>query len=286
MGREGITEVEFRLLRDYIELQCGIALTEDKAYLVETRLAGLLAETGSPDFGSFYRLAQSGTLPGLKEKIVDAMTTNETLWFRDGHPFRILREKLLPELGEQLRANRRFRIRIWSAASSTGQEPYSIAMEVLEYCRRTPGLNPDQFEILATDISPSALFLAKAARYDNAAIGRGLPEDMKARYFTQSGPVWSVNDEVKRLVTLKKFNLQEPLGPLGKFDIVFCRYVTIYFADAFKRRIYEGIAQLLAPEGYLIISAVENLSTFANEFQNLSHGGGTYYQCRLNGVTP
>lgn len=286
MGAEAITDIEFRLLRDYIEQQCGIALSEDKAYLVETRLAGLLAETGCADFGSFYRLASGGAKPELKDKIVDAMTTNETLWFRDGHPFRILKEKLLPELGEHLRQGRRFRIRIWSAASSTGQEPYSIAMEILEYCRRNPGLNPDQFEILATDISPSALFLARAARYDNAAIGRGMPEDLKAKYFTQAGPVWSLNDEVKRMVTLKKFNLQDPLGPLGRFDIVFCRYVTIYFAEPFKKRIYEGIAQLIAPDGYLIISAVENLGGYSGSFQNLSHSGGTFYQCKANGVAP
>lgn len=286
MGSESISEVEFRLLRDYIELQCGIALSEDKAYLVETRLAGLLAESGCADYGGFYRLASGGSRPDLKDKIVDAMTTNETLWFRDGHPFRILREKLLPELGEHLKSNRRFRIRIWSAASSTGQEPYSIAMEILEYCRRNPGIKPEQFEILATDISPSALFLARAARYDNAAIGRGLPDELKQRYFVQAGPVWSLSDEVKRMITLKKFNLQDPLGPLGRFDIVFCRYVTIYFADAFKRRIYEGIAQMLAPEGYLIISAVENLGGMTQSFQNLSHGGGTYYQCKATGVAP
>jgi chemotaxis protein methyltransferase CheR len=286
MAAETISDVEFKLLRDYIELQCGIALSEDKTYLVETRLAGLLAENGCADFGSFYRLASGGTKPDLKDKIVDAMTTNETLWFRDGHPFRILREKLLPELADHLKQGRRFRIRIWSAASSTGQEPYSIAMEILEFCRRNPGLSPDQFEILATDISPSALFLARAARYDNAAIGRGMPEELKAKYFTQAGQVWSLNEEVKKMVTLRKFNLQDPLGPLGRFDIVFCRYVTIYFAEPFKKRIYEGIAQLLAPEGYLIISAVENLGGYSNAFQNLSHSGGTYYQCRTNGVAP
>lgn len=283
---DSISDAEFRLLRDYIEQQCGIALTSDKAYLIETRLAGLLAETGCADFGSFYRLASSGSQPGLKEKIVDAMTTNETLWFRDGHPFRILREKLLPELGEHLKTNRRFRIRIWSAASSTGQEPYSIAMEILEYCRRNPALNPDLFEILATDISPSALFLAKTARYDNTAIGRGLPEELKARYFTQAGQVWSLNEQVKKMVTLRKFNLQDPIAPLGRFDIVFCRYVTIYFADAFKRRIYDGLAQVLAPEGYLIISAVENLGHMTEVFWNHSHAGGTYYQCKGSGGTP
>jgi chemotaxis protein methyltransferase CheR len=286
MGAEPITDLEFRLMRDYIEKQCGIALTEDKSYLVETRLVGLLAETGCKDFGSFYRLASSGTTPNLKERIVDAMTTNETLWFRDVHPYSILRDKLLPELAEQLRAARRFRIRIWSAASSTGQEPYSIAMEVLEFCRLNPGFSPDQFEIIATDISPSALFLARAARYDSTAISRGLGSERKARYFTQAGPVWSLNEEVKRMVTLRKFNLQEPLTSLGRFDIVFCRYVTIYFSDALKKQIYSGIAELLAPDGHLIISAVENLSHRGDVFRSLSHDGGTYYQCAANGERP
>lgn len=286
MGPEGISDVVSRLLRDYIEQQCGIALAEDKTYLLETRLAGLLAETGCADFGAFHRLVSGGTRPELKEKIVDAMTTNETLWFRDTHPFVILRERLLPELGELIKAARRFRIRIWSAACSTGQEPYSIAMEVLDYCRRNPGVTPEHFEILATDISPSALFLARNARYDSAALARGLPEEMKTRYFTPHGQVWSLNDEVKRMVTLRKFNLQEPIAPLGHFDIVFCRYVTIYFAEAFKRRVYEGLASILGPDGYLIISAVENLGGMTDTFQSVLHGGGTYYQCTAKRGAP
>lgn len=280
MAIEPISVGDFRLLRDFIERECGIVLGDEKTYLIETRLAGLLAETGCSDYGAFYRLAMSQTMADLRDRVIDAMTTNETLWFRDTHPFAILREKLLPTLAAELLAGRRFRIRIWSAASSTGQEPYSIAMEVLEFCRRNPGLRPEQFEILATDISPSALFLARAGRYDAAAIGRGLPQEMKDRYFTQQGPVWCVNDEVKRLVTLRKFNLQDALSPLGRLDIVFCRYVTIYFSEAFKRRIYGEIAHLLGPEGYLIISAVENLLGLSDRFTPLSHAGGTYYQCK------
>jgi chemotaxis protein methyltransferase CheR len=280
MAIEPISAGDFKLLRDFIERECGIVLGEEKAYLIETRLAGLLAETGCSDYGAFYRLAMSQTMADLRDRVIDAMTTNETLWFRDSHPFAILREKLLPTLAAELLASRRFRIRIWSAASSTGQEPYSIAMEVLEFCRRNPGVRPEQFEILATDISPSALFLARAGRYDAAAIGRGLPQEMKDRYFTQQGPVWCVNDEVKRLVSLRKFNLQDALSPLGRLDIVFCRYVTIYFSEAFKQRIYGEIAHLLAPEGYLIISAVENLLGLSDRFTPLSHAGGTYYQCK------
>lgn len=143
MATETIQPVEFRLMRDYIEKNCGILLGEEKAYLVETRLAGLLAETGCADYGAFYRLASQEVGTALRDKIVDAMTTNETLWFRDGHPFRILKEVLLPEFAPQLVSGQRFRIRIWSAASSTGQEPYSIALTIQEYCREHPGVRPD-----------------------------------------------------------------------------------------------------------------------------------------------
>lgn len=280
MPIEPIAAHEFRLLRDFIERECGIVLGEEKAYLIETRLAGLLAETGCSDYGAFYRLAMSHTMADLRDRIVDAMTTNETLWFRDGHPYAILRDKLLPMYGEELRENRRFRIRIWSAACSTGQEPYSIAMEVLEYCRTHPGVRAEQFEILASDISPSALFLAKAGRYDAAAIGRGLPKELLERYFTAQGPVWTVNDEVKRLVTFRKFNLQDSPASFGRLDLIFCRYVTIYFSEVFKQQIYSNMAQLLAPDGHLIISAVENLLNLTQLFEPLSHGGGTYYRCK------
>ncbi len=280
MGTEPITPVEFKLLRDYIERHCGIVLGEEKAYLVETRLAGLLAETGCRDYGTFYRLASAEAGNTLRDKIVDAMTTNETLWFRDGHPFQILREVMLPEFSKQLMEGGRFRIRIWSAAASTGQEPYSIAMTILEHCRLNPGLRPDQFEIVASDISPSALFLARAGRYDAGALGRGMPEDLRDRYFRQEGQVWALDESVKRLVTLRKFNLQDPMDSLGRFDIVFCRYVTIYFSDPFKRQIYEGIARLTSPGGYLFISAVENMHGHADLFETRSHGSGTYYRTR------
>lgn len=280
MGVDTITPSEFKLLRDYIERHCGIVLGEEKAYLVETRLAGLLAETGCRDFGSFYRMASSEAGNTLRDKIVDAMTTNETLWFRDGHPFQILREVLLPEFSQQLRDGGRFRIRIWSAAASTGQEPYSIALSILEHCRLNPDLRPDQFEIVATDISPSALFLARAGRYDAGALGRGMPDDLRDRYFRREGQVWALDESVKRLVTLRRFNLQDPMDSLGRFDIVFCRYVTIYFSDPFKRQIYEGIARLTSPGGSLFISAVENMHGHGDLFETRTHGSGTYHRTR------
>ncbi len=279
MSQGIITSAEFRLLRDYIQEHCGICLGEEKAYLVETRLAGLLAKHGCPDFSSFYRLARHDPSPALREEVIDAMTTNETLWFRDAHPFAILREKLLPPLADGIRRGDRGRVRIWSAACSTGQEPYSIAMVILEFCRLNPDISPAQFEILASDISPSALYLAKCGRYDESAMRRGLPPGLRDRYFQADGASWVVNDEVRRLVTFRPFNLQEPMGPLGPFDVVFCRNVTIYFADDFRRRIFAGIASLLAPSGHLLISAVESLRGAADAFLPMTHAGGIYYRC-------
>jgi chemotaxis protein methyltransferase CheR len=279
MSGESISNTEFKLLRDFIEQHCGICLGEEKAYLIETRLAGLMVENGCPDFGSFYRLAKSDTSPNLREKIIDAMTTNETLWFRDAHPFTILRDELLPPMAAEILEGRRFRIRIWSAACSTGQEPYSIAMVIHEFCRTHPGLKPHHFEILASDISPSALFLAKAGRFDENALRRGLPDELRSRYFRQDGSVWVANAELRELVTFRKFNLQDPVDALGHFDIIFCRYVAIYFADEFKKRIFTGMARLLAPSGHLFVSAVESLRGISDEFTPLTSGGGLYYQC-------
>jgi len=274
-----ITPNEFKLLRDLIEQSCGIALGEEKAYLIETRLVGLMAENGCEDYGSFYRLVARDPDNRLRDKIVDAMTTNETLWFRDLHPFLILRDKLLPPLAAELKAGNRFRIRIWSGASSTGQEAYSIAMTIHEFCRENPALRPDQFEIMGSDISPSALFLAKAGRYDEASLARGLGTERRDRFFHPDGRVWVVNDELKRMVTFRKFNLQDSMEPLGHFDIIFLRYVCIYFSDPFKRQIYQGIASLLAPEGHLVISAVESLRGITEQFVQLNHAGGSYYRC-------
>lgn len=277
---ETLTTNDFRLLRDLIERWCGISLGDEKAYLIETRLAGLLMETGCTDYGAFYRLASTTMDAKLRDRIVDAMTTNETLWFRDTHPFQILREILLPPLMEELRAGSRFRIRIWSGASSTGQEPYSIAMTIMEMCRGLRDIRPDQFEIIATDISPSALFVANAGRYDASSIARGLSTDLRDRYFRHEGNVWVLDESVRRMVTFRKYNLQESLDPLGRFDVVFLRYVAIYFADDFKRQLFANIHRLISPGGHLIISAVETLRNISDAYEPLSHAGGTYYRCK------
>lgn len=273
----GISSTEFKLLRDYIEERCGIALGEEKAYLIETRLTKLMAMNGCDDFTQFHRLIKNSNDADLHDKIIDAMTTNETLWFRDTHPFTILKEKILPELAKDLRAGKKQRARIWSAASSTGQEAYSIAMTIHEFCRVNPGIRPEQFEIVGTDISSSALFLAKNARYDAIAIKRGLADDMRDRYFHADGRVWVVNDNVKSLANFQKFNLQDSPAGLGRFDVIFLRYVAIYFSLTFKQALFKRLALSANRPGYLIIGAVESLRGINEDFEMKSHAGGYYY---------
>lgn len=269
---------EFALLSSYIESECGIALPPEKTYLVETRLSSLVAQTGCNNFEEFYQLAKRGTDANLREKVINAITTNETLWFRDGHPFTILREVILPKLADQLCTGKIRKARLWSAASSTGQEAYSMSMTIHEYCRQDTRVKPEQFEILGTDISSSVLFVARAGRYDQLAIGRGLPEAMRDRYMTRDGEVFVVRDEVKRLVSFQRFNLQQSPSVLGRFDCVFLRYVAIYFSNDFKRALLQNIAGATNQPGYLVVGAVESLRGLTETFLPRNHAGGYYYE--------
>jgi len=271
---------EFRLMRDYIEQICGIHLSDDKMYLVETRLTTLMVESGCNSFADLYFRAVADHTYELRDKIVEAMTTNETFWFRDTSPFAILDEILLEKLVAEIRSGKRSKIKIWCAACSTGQEPYSIAMTVLEYAKKNYALKPEHIEILGTDISSTVLYLAMVGRYDNIAITRGLSADLKNRYFESNGKVWVVNNDVKSMVKYKKLNLQENFSFLGKQDIIFCRNVLIYFSGEFKQDILQRIAKLLRPNGYLILGASESIFNYTQEYEMLRHTRGLYYKVK------
>ncbi|OGJ89336.1 MAG: hypothetical protein A2268_08410 [Candidatus Raymondbacteria bacterium RifOxyA12_full_50_37] len=274
-----ISPEEFRLFRDYIERECGIRVGDAKEYLVESRLSSLMTQNGCATFGDFYALASGNRAPGLRDRIVDAMTTNETLWFRDNHPFSMLSEVFLRQMADEIIAGKRTRIRIWSAACSTGQEPYSIAMTIEEFARKRSVLPLEYVDIVATDISPSVLFSAMAGRYTGAVMTRGMPDDFRARYFDKAGEVWAIKERIRKMVRFKKFNLQEDFGPLGRFDAIFCRNVAIYFSDEFKRALFKRFAALLRPAGYLVLGASESISGYApNDFRMHTHEKGIYYR--------
>lgn len=274
-----IKDEEFNLFKDYIERQSGISLNKEKAYLLENRLISFVEQYKCNTFLEFYYLVKDGNKE-LKDKIIDAMTTNETLWFRDSHPFTILKEKILPSFVQDVQSGKRNKIKIWSAASSTGQEPYSIAITVRDFCMGQNVIKKDMVQILATDISDSCLAKAKAAQYDATAMGRGITHEQLLRYFVKtSNNSYTLNQEIRDMVKFQKFNLQDsPILLEPHFDVVFMRYVAIYFNNDFKKGLYSRLARVLSPKGFLIIGAVETTRGLSEDFERFSHADGLYYQ--------
>lgn len=214
----------------------------------------------------------------LREAVIDAMTTNETLWFRDGHPFRILDEILLPEFNARGGAQP---LRIWSAASSTGQEAYSISMLVDEFRRRHPGALRGGVNIVGTDISARVLEVARLGEYEMLAIGRGLSQERLNTYFTPTGQGgWKIRPELTRGVEFRPLNLLDSYASLGKFDIVFCRNVLIYFSAELKRDIIGRLHATLRPGGYLILGASESLSGVQDKFDMVHCSPGIVYRAK------
>jgi len=275
-----ITPDEFLLLRDSIEQICGIRVGDGKAYLIESRLGKVLAEYGCDSFRAFHSVLKTRMDATLRSKLINAMSTQETLWFRDTHPFRIFTEKLMPAYQEEIQSCRRQRVRIWSAASSTGQEAYSLAMSILDAQRSNPAVRPAAYEILGTDIASSAVTAAQNGQYDRIAMGRGLDPEHRRRYFVDDGRYCRIVDEVKRIVTFREFNLQESFMSLGRFDIILCRNVAIYFSDAFKRDLYAKIHGVLAPGGCLFLGSSESISAYSTDYDLLDHKGGIYYRVK------
>lgn len=274
----------FDALRDYVAKETRIALGDDKQYLVETRLRPLLESEACTSWNDLLKKAQTERSHRIRDLIVDAMTTNETLWFRDGRPFDVLREKLLPEYADEIRSGRRQKIRIWSAACSTGQEPYSIMITALEYMRTQRDLQPEHIEILASDISDAALDEAKEGRYNSVAISRGLSSEMRDRYFVLNGRHWEISPDVRSRITFRRFNLQDTFSVLGTFDMIFSRYVAIYFNDEFKRELYRKYNDALVAGGCLFLGSSETLSPDVPDYQMRRLGNAVFYQSSLRSL--
>jgi chemotaxis protein methyltransferase CheR len=262
--------------REYLERACGISLGENKRYLVNSRLSGLLREHGMASLAELVaRLRRSGE-EGLRQRAVDAMTTNETQWFRDGYPFLVLKDVVLPALGRQGSAP----LRIWSAGCSSGQEAYSISMAVEEFRFGQPGRLVREVEVLGTDLSSRMLAVARAGVFDQMAVSRGLSPERQSRFFVTSGGQWRVRDEVRRRVSLRELNLLSGFGALGRFDAIFCRNVLIYFAPERKLDILVRMARALNPGGFLILGASEALPAQVSGFEMIQHGGGVFYRLK------
>lgn len=276
-----ISTEEFNLLRNFILKHSEIEVKPEKTYLIESRLSRMMVELGASNFKEFYHNAQNDTSGKLRERIIDAMTTNETFWFRDAKPWALMKETIFPQIIEAARKKGPGnKIRIWSAACSTGQEPYSIIMVLDELLSsgKYPGVRMEDFEVVATDISPSVLFLANSGRYNQLAMSRGLPERYKHKHFTQQGKIWVVNPMLKNRITFKKFNLQDRPTVLGRFDYVLCRNVAIYFTDQFKRELFRRIHGILNPPGFFLLGSSESLVGYSTEFAMMEAQGAIYYK--------
>lgn len=276
-----LNQEEFQFISTMVRQECGIVLEDGKQYLITSRLAGLMREHALDDFHALCGQLKNSSSRNLKDKIVDAITTNETLWFRDQSPYKTLVEKVLPELITLLRTGKQKQIRIWSAACSTGQEPYSIAMCVQEVLNKLNYHAPaGSIEIIGTDISDSALQIARMGRYNGLAMSRGMLPDYKEKYFDEQGTVWQVKPNLQTMVRFQKFNLQDRFLGLGKFDIVFLRNVAIYFSDEFKEELFKKINSTLNPSGLLFIGSSESLNRYSTDYQLQEYGKCLYYQTK------
>jgi chemotaxis protein methyltransferase CheR len=273
-----MTPAEFDYLRQFLKSRSGLVLSNEKQYLIESRLlpvARALGLGGIPPLVARLRSAESGP---LAEAVVEAMTTNESFFFRDKAPFEQFTRFMLPELMARRSAVRR--IRIWCAAASTGQEPYSIAMAVKELGGRTAGW---RFEIVGTDISDEVLVRARAGRYTQFEVQRGLPIQYLLKYFTQEGESWTISPDLRAMVQFRKFNLLDSFATLGQFDVVFCRNVLIYFDQPTKADVLQRIAKTLAPDGYMVLGAAETVVGLTDAFRPLPDRRGVYVQAWQSG---
>jgi chemotaxis protein methyltransferase CheR len=275
-----ITAEEFNVLTKYIHSVCGVALDSTKTYLVETRLKSMMQQYGCTSYMDLYSKVKADRSGNMEKAVVDAITTNETLFFRDASPFELLKHKILPDLIDaRSKANpgRPVPIRIWSAACSTGQEVYSVAIALRE---ALGNLGNYQITILGTDISDDAVTRASYGKYNKFEIERGLAPQTLNRYFTLMGDGWKIKDEIRAMAVFKKFNLMKPFSGLGKFDVVLCRNVAIYFTPADKKMVFEKIAGVLEPDGSLIIGSTESLTGVTEAFDTKRYMRSIFYQPR------
>ncbi len=276
MTSHKLSHQEYEDFRQYLETASGIVLGENKHYLLTSRLSKLMREFS---IDSFHKLLLSIKSPGngkLRETVINAMTTNETLWFRDGYPFEMLKKTILPEISEKHPTQ----LKIWSAASSSGQEAYSISMTMLEHLAANPRSIPANIQIVGTDISSAILAEAKAGVYDKLALIRGISEERKKRFFTPKDEHWEIRPEVKRGVSFRELNLANSFTALGQFDMVFCRNVLIYFSTELKTDILNRIAKTMRPGAYLFLGGSESPTSYTDAFEMVRTAQGVVYRVK------
>ncbi|MFC1586387.1 CheR family methyltransferase [Fibrobacterota bacterium] len=276
-----ITDEEFNLLKELLCRISGIDIPANKQYLFKTRLSSFLRDKGYKGFSEFYHVMNTARDGELERTFVQSMTTHESSFFRDRTPFALLEKRLLPEISAQRLKDAVFmpaRIKILSAGCSYGQEAYSIAMCVAKWrkSQQEDGTISD-VAIQATDISRRVLERAKKGHYTDLEMGNHMPEDFKKEYFIHGESHWEITDEIRQMVSFSEMNLSESFGNMGKFDIIFCRNVIIYFPIELKAKIVKGFFNALNKGGALILGSSENLYRSHEDFESCSGEGAMYF---------
>ena len=272
---------DFTFLQQMLKTRSGLVVTPDKAYLLESRLTPIARSFGHTDLSALVTQLRGGRDERLAKAVVDAMTTNESSFFRDGRPFEQFRAHVLPSLVKARSGQRA--LRVWSAACSSGQEAYSIAMCLLE---NKAAWNGFQINILGTDLSTEILDRARDGKFSQFEVQRGLPIQMLVKYFEQAGDRWQVRRDIRSMVQWREFNLLDSLTALGSFDIVFCRNVLIYFDQPTKRRVLEAIARQMPEDGYLFLGGAETVLGITDRFQPVDGLRGIYQLAMGKGARP
>jgi len=265
-----VTPPDYEYLRKLLKDHSGLDLSADKQYLVESRLLPLSRNSGLAGIGELVQKMKGGSTAVIAQ-VVEAMTTNETFFFRDKLPFDHFRDSIMPEV-LRARASRKT-VRIWCAAGSTGQEPYSLAMCLKEIGAAISGW---RIEIIVTDLSGKALEKSRAGIYSQFEVQRGLPIQLLVKYFKQSGEFWQINADIRAMVQQRRLNLLHDFSPLGVFDVVFCRNVLIYFDQDTKIDIFNRIAKVTEPDGFLVLGAAETVVGLTDVFKPLPERRGLY----------
>jgi len=265
-----VTPTEYEYLRKFLKDNSGLDLSADKQYLIESRLLPLARKAGLSGIAELVQKLQGGARQLITD-VVEAMTTNETFFFRDKVPFDHFRDHIMPEI-IKARAGRRS-VRIWCAAGSTGQEPYSLAMSLKEMGAALTGW---RVEIIATDLSQEVLEKAKAGIYSQFEVQRGLPIQMLMKYFKQTGETWQINPELRAMIQHRQLNLLHDFAQLGTFDVIFCRNVLIYFDQETKINIFNRLARQIEPDGFLVLGAAETVVGLTDTFRPIPERRGLY----------
>jgi chemotaxis protein methyltransferase CheR len=265
-----VTPPDYEYLRKLLKDHSGLDLSADKQYLIESRLLPLSRKCGLAGISDLVLKMKGGSASHIAQA-VEAMTTNETFFFRDKVPFDHFRDSIMPEI-LKARAARRS-IRIWCAAGSTGQEPYSLAMSLKEMSAATAGW---RIEIIATDLSQEVLEKSKAGIYSQFEVQRGLPIQMLVKYFKQTGELWQINADIRAMVQHRQLNLLHDFSGLGVFDVIFCRNVLIYFDQDTKINIFSRLGRIMEPDGFLVLGAAETVVGFTDTFKPYPDKRGLY----------